>query len=799
MVNWKNVRLIFQREVRDQLRDRRTLFMVAVLPLLLYPALGLGMVQLTVLFSEHPRTVVLLGEQYLPQPQLLEGNRFNSRWFRNSESIDKLEVITERSAQGVPPAEAERISNLLRQSELIREKLLKKEQIETAGKQAIREGRTERRKELAEELDAIQSELSNEFAASQIQVLVIIPRDFNKNIELVNQELAERGKNAHLPDYPRPIIVHNNADEKSLVAYPLVKEALDRWEDEILSERLKRADLPASLPKPVKPVAQNLALKTQIAANLWSKMFPALLVIMSVTGAFYPAIDLGAGEKERGTMETLLICPAARTEIVLGKFFTVMCFSVATAILNLISMGLTGQHMVSMLPRGPTHNMDVSFPDAPAILAIVIFLIPLAAMFSALCLALATFARSSKEGQYYLTPLLMVTLGLTVFCISPEVEITYFYSVMPIAGVALLLKGLLLGQPGAYLYLAPVLITTLGYSVLSLWWAIDQFQREEVLFREAERFELGLWIRHLLRDKEPTPSFMEAGFCFVLIMLLQFAAFKALAQASIGPENNFDLSAALRIMLIQQIAIVASPALFMGLMLTTSFVRTFRLRMPRLDLFALGGLLAFICHPLALELGASLKWFFPPLPESIGRLLQGITGDTLPLWYVLLAFAVAPAICEEIAFRGFVLSGFNRNGRAGLAIVLSSLAFGVMHMIPQQVFNATILGLLLGLLAIRSGSIFPCMLFHMIFNSLLVMHGRLSEASKDHPFENVFATLKDGELRYTWVTIVLASLLLVGALRYLTQGPRSKSPAGLDPLDVPEVAGNAFSVATPKG
>jgi sodium transport system permease protein len=98
-------------------------------------------------------------------------------------------------------------------------------------------------------------------------------------------------------------------------------------------------------------------------------------------------------------------------------------------------------------------------------------LLPLSALFSALCLALATFARSTKEGQYYLTPLLMVVMGLTMFCLSPAVEMTPLYSVIPVVNVALLLKGLLLNAPGSgnlVVYAVPVLISSIGYSMLAL-------------------------------------------------------------------------------------------------------------------------------------------------------------------------------------------------------------------------------------------------------------------------------------------------------------------------------------------
>ena len=132
----------------------------------------------------------------------------------------------------------------------------------------------------------------------------------------------------------RPLVLENRADEKSKLAFIRVQEAMQAWEKAILRARLNRANLPVSLPTPINPEVIDLAQDDQLAANLWSKLFPALLIIMAATGAFYPAIDLGAGEKERGTMETLLISPAKRTEIVLGKFLTVLVFSVVDGVIE---------------------------------------------------------------------------------------------------------------------------------------------------------------------------------------------------------------------------------------------------------------------------------------------------------------------------------------------------------------------------------------------------------------------------------------------------------------------------------
>lgn len=796
LVQWRNVKLVFLRELRDQLRDRRTLFMVFVLPLLLYPTLGIGMLQLTLLFSEKQRTVVLLNEDSLPPPPLLEGDHFVRSLFSDPLHARKLRVITASSIQalraegGKSAAAVQRMQELLRRGELIADDIARRNELRTALSKADRDKQSSEISRLRLEHDRLQSKLAESFAASEIQTLVVIPKNFHQQIERVNSELARRSNQTEISDYPRPIVIHNKADEESMAAYSGVSDALKSWEDKILQHRLELAGLPRSLPKPINPVREDLASDAQLGAVMWSKLFPALLVIMSMTGAFYPAIDLCAGEKERGTMETLLICPAKRIEIVFGKFLTVLCFSVSTAVLNLISIGMTGQHMASLMQRAPGSHMTGApeFPPLYALAWIVVLLLPLAAMFSALCLALATFARSSKEGQYYLTPLLMITLGLTVFCVSPGIELTPFYSIMPIAGIALLLKGLLLNPHEVMLYVnaVPVLITSIAYSLLALWWSVDQFQREEVLFRESERFELKLWLRHLMRDKEPTPSFAHAMFCFVTIMLLQFASFKYLSRAAMGPNGGLDAAQTMKVMLVQQLALIASPALLMGIMLTTSVWQTFRLRLPSFQMLGLAIVLAVSAHPLSLMLAASLQWFFPPLPDGIAQLTSGMGDPNQPLWIVILPFAVAPAFCEEVAFRGFILTGLARAGRTWLAIVISSLTFGIMHMIPQQVFNAALLGIVLGLIATRSQSLWPCVIFHFCFNALAVMHGRIGrQCANDLPPNLFYAANEHGQILYLWPTLLISGTIFGVGLWLLTRGGQAEGTA--DRLPLPEM------------
>ncbi len=773
-MNWRNVFLIFRREVLDQVRDRRTLFMILILPVLLYPAMGVGIVPL-IQFAEQPRTLVILGADALPEPALIDGNHFATEWFRDPADQKKIVVVSDAAPVTTSTeAAAEKHRKLLETAQSFREPLERQVVLEAQAVEAERSGDQRAMASLRLQRKELSASMSEAFATSGMHVLVVVPSDFSRNIHQLQDTASQRQFSSLTADYPRPIILRNSADEKSAMAAIRVQKVLASWEHAILKHLLRDVGLPEALPSPVHPTEVDLAADNELAANVWSKLFPALLMMMALTGAFYPAIDLGAGEKERGTMETLLICPATRTEIVIGKFFTVMLFSMATALLNLSSAGLSGKYMLSLTGGGAgglSRLGDLSLPPLTSLVWVLVLLVPLSALFSALCLALATFAKSSKEGQYYLTPLLMLTLGLTMFCLSPAVEMQPFYSILPVMGPALLLKGLLLSnhQTGVlFVYVAPVLMSSLGYSFLALWWAIDQFGSEEVLFREAERFDLRLWLQHLLRDKEPTPSFSEAAFAFIFIMMLQFLSLKVLQaplQAASAVERPLVM---MQVLIIQQLVIIATPPLLMGVMLTTSVRQTFRLHMPRLSDLVAVMILPLALHPLTLEFSASLHWFFPPLPPSVGEAMAAMSSDHLPLWLVLLTFALAPAVCEELAFRGFILSGFRHTGRDRLAIILSGIAFGVMHLIPQQVLNAALLGILLGWIAVRTRSLWPGIAFHFLYNGLEVCRNRFGKLfDVTGGWQLLFRN--EGGLRYQPLLLVLCAVLTVILLLILSR------------------------------
>ena len=205
----------------------------------------------------------------------------------------------------------------------------------------------------------------------------------------------------------------------------------------------------------------------------------------------------------------------------------------------------------------------------------------------------------------------------------------------------------------------------------------------------------------------------------------------------------------------------------MGVILTTSLRQTFSLRWPGTGRLIYAMLLPFTLHPLTIELVMSLQWFFPPPPEGMAELMKHLKDANIGL--VILAFAVVPALCEEIAFRGFLLSGFRRLGRVKLAVIMSSIAFGAIHMIPHQVFNATLLGLVLGAMCVQTRSLLPGVAFHFVYNSLGILHDRIG---KDVPTDHIwgyFFRMEDGALRYQPALLCLLSVLCIGLLNRLLQ------------------------------
>jgi sodium transport system permease protein len=702
-MNWTNVKLIWLREVRDQLRDRRTLFMIAVLPVLLYPLLGMVWLQVTQFLKEHPTKAAIVGLEPIPglPPLVKEAPKTEAAGGSASES--------KSSAQDGKSATVEQKRFEFNRKWARAGANLRLPEVELAPVSELHLG-----DDAASRSKAIRQWMREK----EFDVVVHFPANFSQRLEDFRRDLRKRAADGAkgattAPAVPAPEIYYDSVKEKSAVAYVRVSELIRNWQEAIGRQTLRDNNLPEAVAKPFDVGSTDVAEPAQRQAAVWSKILPFVLLIWALTGAFYPAIDLCAGEKERGTLETLLCSPAERTEIVTGKLLAVMVFSMATSLLNMASLGVTGLLVMRQFGGLGAPGIPAGLPPLGSLAWLALALVPVSALFSALCLALAAFARSSKEGQYYLMPLVLVTMPLMVLPMAPGVELTLGNSLIPLTGLILLLRMLLEGNLREALpFIPPVVIVTLLCCRIAMRWAADQFDSEQVLFRESERWDLRLWLRHLWRDRGDTPTLGAGIACGVLILAVQFVL-----SFSISAPNDFDgLAVAI---VISQVGAILLPVLAMTFLLTRRPRKTLLLRptSPVNVLAALG--LALAVHPLNL----AFQWLIQKL-YPVGSIGEGLTGIERLLtqakfwWLPLVLMALLPAVCEELAFRGFILSGLRHSGHKWRAIIISSLFFAVTHQIFQQSLGAFVLGALIAYLAVQTGSIWPGLAFHAAHNSL---------------------------------------------------------------------------------
>jgi sodium transport system permease protein len=292
------------------------------------------------------------------------------------------------------------------------------------------------------------------------------------------------------------------------------------------------------------------------------------------------------------------------------------------------------------------------------------------------------------------------------------------------------------------------------------------------LFRESERLDLGLWLRHLVRDREDLPTAGEAILCALLLLVIKFFA------SFVAPMPD-QWSGFVTTTLILQIALIATPACLMAIMLTRQPLKTLLLGRPSfLATLPAAALLALLLHPTAFWLGQGIQYLYPineQLLPQLTELERMITGA--PLWQLILVGAVTPAICEELAFRGFILSGLRRMGHKWGAIALTSLFFGLAHGILQQSLAAFFVGMVIGYVAVKTGSLWPGVLYHLVHNSLSVLLGRVSTEAADANglLRLIFEPAAEGHVTYRIPTTIAAAFLSAVVLWWLKSLPYHRS------------------------
>src|SRR5271154_4178040 len=318
------------------------------------------------------------------------------------------------------------------------------------------------------ELDA---NWKNEIVNKQVPAVVEIPAGFEKSMA------DQKDQTVTIYGY--------DGDLKSDLASKKISDFLKDYRDSVVKQRLSARNLPASVLKPFDVKQQNVAPPEKSGGALFFGGFIAYIVVfLCLNGGMHPAMDLTAGEKERGTMETILSSPISRAHLVLGKFLLVLTTALTTAALSMISMGISFT-IANSLRTTPIQageegaTLHIGFAAA---LSVFIMAIPLAVLFSSVLITISTFAKSYKEAQSYIMPIIFLVIIPAIAAMLPGVELTPKLALVPVLNVSLLCKELIIGTYH-WNYIAIIFGSTCVYAAAALFIAIKMFQRESVLFR----------------------------------------------------------------------------------------------------------------------------------------------------------------------------------------------------------------------------------------------------------------------------------------------------------------------------
>ncbi|MEZ4417496.1 MAG: ABC transporter permease subunit/CPBP intramembrane protease [Gemmatimonadota bacterium] len=637
--------VVFLKELKETIRDRRTLLIMVVVPVLLYPALMIASEQLALFgmrqLEREPARVAVVGAA---------GDADLDRFLGEAQDLERVQLV------GTEPAEAVR---------------------------------------------------SHDVAAVAIFGQADRPRTETEGFP---DPAALDGSTPITRDVQ---VLFDAADDRSRRGRDVLVAALGRWEESVLERRLTEQGLPAWFADPIHVGDSSVARPEEVGGYALGRFLPMLLIVITLLGTFYPAIDLAAGEKERGTLETLLTAPVPSREIVAGKFLTVAVVGVVAAGLNLLSMLLTFQ--TGLFQFGNALDIEFTLPLG-RLLLIFVTLVPLAVLFGSLFLGVAVRARSFKEAQNALTPIYMLALMPAILPLFPGIEFTGPLAVAPIAGVALFFRELMVGRAPFGLGLAAV-VSTAFYAWGALAFAASSFGREDVLFGgdATKRGPLrGLFRRAAQGAAAAVPTLGQA-LLFVAVVAALFFYVGIPLQARWLEKG----------LLATEWLLLFLPAVLFVRLGHFQVPDTLSLRLPHPR--HVGGALLLIAGgtPIAWLL-AWLQSFVLPVPwDLVEGLSDLVSAESLGrLVWLLVLVAVTPAICEEIVFRGVLLGGSRRTLSASSAVLLNGLAFGLFHVSTETVFRllpTAWLGVILAWTVWRTRSILLSSMMHLLNNGTIVL------------------------------------------------------------------------------
>jgi sodium transport system permease protein len=481
--------------------------------------------------------------------------------------------------------------------------------------------------------------------------------------------------------------------------------------EDLRSERRERLYRARGLPVDPDSVAvvtsANVASAEREGGALLGLLMTPVLLFLMLSGGSIVASDAIAGEKERGTLETLLTTAAPRQRIIEAKMLSIVAVGLAVAVINVVNLLVYVVFGVLDLPE----NFALSVSPGALGVILVLFL-PLTLLVASVLLLLSGYAKSYKEYQIYFFPVFWVFVIPSLAGMLPGMELRSLIAVVPIANIGVAVREVMLGEfdwPFLVLALASTSAVAGGVATLA-----ERTLSTERLISQSDLDEAdlvggpGLFARHVLR---------WFGVMWVLLFALALWFGEALG--------------------IRGQVLVNVVGLFLG----CSLLMVLRYQLPIRDAFSLRRVRApvwlavLVGAPSALIVGngvAQLAQRVMPVPESVMESFgQFLLPDDIPLWQIVLFLAILPGICEELAFRGVLLYGLSKRLRPVPLALAVGLIFGLFHVSLFRILPTGYLGVVLAAVTMLSGSIFPAMLWHTLNNATALVPAYLGWVGAD--------------------------------------------------------------------
>jgi sodium transport system permease protein len=392
---------IFRKEFTDTIRDRRTLFVMVIFPLVLVPLL------LTVVTSLQSSSMKKAEEKVIRVGLVTNGN-----------AMALADMLMERKGfriiEGIP-------------------------------------------------VDSAEAFIRND----SLDAVIIVAQDFDSRVAQLHSGKVR--------------LYYKSSEDYDMVKRRLTT-VLERYEKSLTAARFKKLNLDESIMSAVQVEEHDVASVKERLGKAVGGMVPYFFIIFCFMGAMYPAIDLAAGEKERGTMETLLTAPVSRFQILLGKFAVVVLTGILSALVSMIGI-YVAVRQVREIPQEVMQAI-MGLLDVQTVLLVFSLLLPLTIFFAAFLLSLSIFAKSYKEAQSLISPLTIVIILPVLVGIMPGIELDTVTAMIPVLNVSLATKEIIAGTIKPVL-LAEVYATLIVLAALSLWGCAKWFEREETIFRGA--------------------------------------------------------------------------------------------------------------------------------------------------------------------------------------------------------------------------------------------------------------------------------------------------------------------------